>query len=299
MQALFEHTCELASKARNLIMVLLLTSTVSEGDVPHHRIVVRNVIRSGFGASLAAVLLVASPFEFGREPTAVTALNLRSYIESVADPCATRGSCATLAETESVADPCTTKDSCATLTETNSRKCHINGPAETKSVAEPSLTVKGSCVTLAETKTKSVAEPSLFVKGSCATLTETNSREYHINGLAEFAKSVDDPFVFERGSTVAFEEFAMQKLQNLLLIFLFLLKDPQLHLTNISTHYTHLGLTHARVGDTSRGNQNIQDIKCEFKDTIVLTCVGDRIILSRDKFMVEKLLRCQNCAQKI
>ena len=82
----------------------------------------------------------------------------------------------------------------------------------------------------------------------------------------------------------------MQKLQNLLLIFLFLLKDPQLHLTNISTHNTHLGLTDARVGDTSRGNQNIQDIKCEFKDTIVLTCVRDRIILSRDKFEMEDIV---------
>ena len=61
-------------------------------------------------------------------------------------------------------------------------------------------------------------------------------------------------------------------------------------LTNISTPYTYLGLTDARVGDTSRGNQNIQDIKCEFKDTIVLTCVGDRIILSRDKFEMEDIV---------
>ena len=33
-----------------------------------------------------------------------------------------------------------------------------------------------------------------------------NRWEYHINGPAELTKSVDDPFVFERGSTVAFEE---------------------------------------------------------------------------------------------
>ena len=61
---------ELASKARTLILVSSLTSTVSEGDVLHYRIVVRNVIRSRVVAILAAVLFITCVFEFGMRPPA-------------------------------------------------------------------------------------------------------------------------------------------------------------------------------------------------------------------------------------
>ena len=130
--------------------MLFLTSTVSEGDLPHCRIVVRNVIRSGAGAALAAVLLVATPFEFGRAPTDTTALYLRGFTKSVVDPSTSvKGSCA--------------------VDVSNSWEYRINGPAE--------LTNWENCW------------------------------EYHINGPAEPSKSVDDPFVIERRSTVAFEKY--------------------------------------------------------------------------------------------
>ena len=187
MQALFEHICELVSKARTLILMPSLTSTISEGDVPHYRIVVRNVIRSGFGAALAAVLLVACPFEFGRAPTDTTVMNLKDFTKSVTDPCATKGSC-------------------ATLTETNGRKCHISGQAETKSVDDPSTSVKGSCAVDASSGweyhiigpaelSKSVDDPFAIERRS------TVAFEKHCN--AEITQSIADPFVLVEGSTAA------------------------------------------------------------------------------------------------
>ena len=107
--------------------MLILTGTVGEGDVPHCRISVRNIIGSRIEECLHYFVQVLSG-----APTAVHLLL--------------------------AVDPFTFK--------VGSREHHINYLTETI----------------------------------------TNSWECHINGPAYCTKSVDDPFVFERGSTVAFEE---------------------------------------------------------------------------------------------
>ena len=83
--------------------------------------------------------------------------------------------------------------------------------------------------------------------------------------LRSFTESVAEPCVFIKGSVTS----APKNSEN----------------TNAP------GINNARSGATSRVHRPvIEDFKCECKDIIVLTYVDDCIILSRDKFTMEKFV---------